>query len=149
MSDFFIALYDWIGHVLYSSDLHALFCGAELSDGSTTACLYIPIGWVMIVFAVLCCAAYYVFDKNSLSNRWLWAVVGICTGVVNGLITLAMGAYDIRHAADELVANGGFSAGDYFGFYLDNFFLSLIVFFLASLILMFFGTNTKFVPFKK
>lgn len=151
MGTFFIAIYDWMGHLLFSSDLNTFLCGGDINEEVQNAPnLLIPIGIVMAIITLIGSIPFY-FGPTSSSRRnsWLaWLLQWLITGVVSFLAGLAMVSYYARHAAEDIVPDDGFSSGDYFGFSLDNMFLCLIFFFILSMIFMLFSYNCHYTPFR-
>jgi xanthine/uracil permease len=151
MSTFFIAIYDWLGHSLFSSDLNTFLCGGDINEEVQNApCHYIMIGVVMAVITLLCVYAFYkIIDHPRFSSWWAWIITWLSTGLINLLVGLGMVTYYVRHASDDLVPDNGFSSGDCWGLAFDNMVLCLILFFILSLIFMFFSTNCKYSPFRR
>jgi hypothetical protein len=148
MSTFFIAIYDWLGHSLFSSDLNTFLCGGDINEEVQNApCLFIPIGIVMVVITLLVILWFYIVPHAGFHTRIHWIITWVLTGIVNMFVGLGMVTYYARHAAEDLVPENGFTSGDCWGFAFDNLFLCLILFFLLSVIFMWRNGDCKMIPF--
>lgn len=169
MNDFFYYLYsEMLGlwHLVGDANFCEYFKGGfeleQESDETVYApCLYVFIGIVTMIVSLLSTIAYYYWPINHprFIKWWSWLIMAVGNGILCFITGAGYASYKIKHISEEIIDAfrneselsadfEGFADGCYWGFGLENFFISILFFALFSLLLNWGSSNAKYSPFK-
>ncbi len=152
MGEFFGSIYCALFEDFFGLDLADYMWGNATPDGSN---LFIGIGlWMFGVSLLMAVLYYYVIDKPRWANIWAWLVFMLANFVLNFIIGwqwVLTDYYAGDMAAPDPVTQQMVALpidfSDCLCFGVTNAILSLVVFFIFSLIIKWRSTNCWQVPF--
>lgn len=149
MKDFFAPIYELL-KALYGSDLaeHLYGLNPNGSGDYTARSLYVTVGLLLIIITAAVVGIYYFLLNSPRYNRWFhW--MGFMAA--NFFIQLGIGFYlpymDFDKGAVAPTVKNVVDNGHLWGFGFANGLLSVVLFFLLSIVVKRFSRNCSTVPF--
>jgi hypothetical protein len=149
MKAFFVFIYELFASLFSTELADHLYGLSRNNDGTTEArSLYLYVGLSMLVISLVIAAVYYFAINSPKYNRWYHWITAMGTNAIINLLVgfyLPFRDYQAGEIADEI--KPGIGIGDLWGFGFANAIVSLLFFFIFSLILQNKSRNYANVPF--
>ena len=161
LEEFFGSIYCWFEtfftHNIAANDNLANYLWGEELFVKHGQNLYLGVGLIMCTVTLLIVVAYYYLVNNAKLNHWWgWGLFFLANGFVNLVIgwqwtytDLMAGYMKITDAASGQVIDSEINGTNCFCFGISNMLLSLMLFFLLSMLIKWKSSNVSEAPFVK
>lgn len=145
-------LYAWTSPA-YSSDLDNYLMGwnPTLNDNSTEPPLvtYTEFGLVTVCLAIVAAVVFYkVIDRPTFNKWYHWALTGLGAAVISLLYSTGRCVGAVPPDIENVVGEGAYAGfGDFLSLGFVNLVYTFMFFFIFSLIMKNFSTNSRTTPF--